>query len=132
MDKKQLIKKIIKGQLITSLIYTIVYFIISFIIWDFYNPFYWMIHLNEAPPELRFTLLIGLAFYYFILYSAIEQFEKDKKPVITNPDILAIQKVSEMAVTYLSGVEFLEWSKIEEKLLMKYKPNEQKTANRKD
>lgn len=132
MNKKQLIKKIIKGQVITAIIYIIVYLIISFTIWDFYNPFYWMIHLNEAPSEVRFTLLLGLAFYYFMLYSIIDQHEKDKKPIFTNTDFLALQTVNELVIKYLSNPDFQKWCEIEEKIIIKYDSDAQKRANRKD
>lgn len=49
-----MIKKILTGQLITFALYTVVYLVKSFVLWEFTNPFDWIINLPTYLPEVRF------------------------------------------------------------------------------
>lgn len=66
--------KIIKGQIITLILYCIIYLIISFVIWDFYNPFQWIIDIPDYKTEERAGILTGFVVYYAILYGVIKDF----------------------------------------------------------
>ena len=63
-----MIKKIILyNSLLNFVEYTIVYFIKSFIIWEFTNPFQWIINMPTYSEGTRFMIL-----FYFLVWQIIQ------------------------------------------------------------
>ena len=50
----------------TTIIYMIVYAVISFTIWEFKNPFQWIIDLPIKTEGIRFMIL-----FYYVLYTVV-------------------------------------------------------------
>lgn len=65
-------KILLKQLLISSGLYAFVYFFRTFVIFEFRNPFQWIIDIPSYSPEARFLLLFLIICYYsitlFIIY----------------------------------------------------------------
>lgn len=72
------LKMFIRGQLVTMFIYLIVYLVTSFVIWDFKNPFQWILDLPKADIVMRCGVLIVFVFYYSCLYITMSDIQKEK------------------------------------------------------
>jgi len=60
-------KVILYNWLIIALEYTIVYLVKTFIIWEFTNPFQWIIDLPTCTEGMRFMIL-----FYFLAWQIIQ------------------------------------------------------------
>lgn len=73
-------KIIITGQLITLALYIIIYLIGTFCLWEFKNPFKWIIDMPTYSGDSRFGILVGFFMYYAFLYCMVagHYFQKEK------------------------------------------------------
>lgn len=60
----------IKALLINLSTYLIVYTIWTFVIWEFKNPFQWIIDIPTYNDEQRSMGLFAVALYYFVIIGA--------------------------------------------------------------
>jgi hypothetical protein len=63
------LKLILTGQTITLCLYTIFYLFVSFIIFEFKNPFQWIVNIPIYNETNRFHILFSILFYYTVLYT---------------------------------------------------------------
>lgn len=67
---------------VTCVIYTIAYLVKTFIMWEFTNPFGWIINLPEYSSDTRVMILIAFLFLYpvqlFIVYDILKNKSKTK------------------------------------------------------
>ncbi|MBL4654175.1 MAG: hypothetical protein JKY53_15125 [Flavobacteriales bacterium] len=49
--------------------YTVIYFIGTFVVWEFRNPFQWIIDLPTYENEHRFFIFLSVLIYYGILFA---------------------------------------------------------------
>jgi len=65
---------------ITVILYTIVYMITCFVIWEWRNPFEWIIDIPDYKDEARFSILFMWVLYHGIVGRLVyEILKKDKK-----------------------------------------------------
>ncbi len=80
---KELTRVILYNSIISSINYLIVYLIRSFIIWQFNNPFQWIIDIPTEGREYRMVVLFCVTLYYGILstlvYGAKDELKKELK-----------------------------------------------------
>lgn len=79
MRKFKTMKNFKKTLLYINILYWIIYLIKSFIIWDFTNPYWWVLDLPNSR-ELRYIVLGALCFlgfYGFLCYTFLN--ERDEK-----------------------------------------------------
>lgn len=67
---------------VTCVIYTIAYLVRTFIMWEFTNPFSWIINLPEYSSCTRVMILIAFIFLYpiqlFLVYDILKNKSKIK------------------------------------------------------
>lgn len=72
-------KTIIKRSLFVSLIiWTAVYFIKTFIIWEFTNPFQWLIDIPNYTQEVRVCILFSYLIYQCVSIVFLFEFKSDE------------------------------------------------------
>lgn len=57
---REILKKHLKS---TALIYIMIYLIATFVLWEFRNPFQWIIDIPTYDEKSRFAILFCYAFY---------------------------------------------------------------------
>lgn len=62
---------ILIGQTITAILCIIAYLIKTFIIWEFTNPFNWIINMPNYDNETRGMIIVFIIMYYGVLYSIL-------------------------------------------------------------
>jgi len=78
--KPNRLMKILKGMILLNLVtYTVVYFVFSFIMWEFRNPFQWIIDIPAYDSEDRFLLLFFVVFYYVVVFGIVGSYYQEKK-----------------------------------------------------
>lgn len=90
-------KIIITGQLITLAIYIIIYLVGTFCLWEFRNPFQWIIDIPTYSNDSRFGILFGFVTYYTMLYCFVaghyfqkEKAEREKVEDLENGNLLEL------------------------------------------
>lgn len=72
--------KKLKQLLLTYIsIYSIVYLLISFIIWEFKNPFQWIIDIPKYTFDIRICILFGTLLSYITISSLSNEIFKGNK-----------------------------------------------------
>jgi len=128
----KIIKRIIKGQLITASIYLVFYLAFCFITWRFFNPFEWIINLPNTSDTNRFLILFYLVFYYSVLYGLLSIHSK-KDENLKHEDLKTLDETNQLASKYLCKSDFGVYIELEKIIITKYyNSNEQKRTNRKD
>lgn len=72
-------KTFLTGIVITSILYIIIYLIYTFIVWNFTNPFLWIISIPKYDQGTRVVILFYWSLYYIILYISIYNYYKNKQ-----------------------------------------------------
>lgn len=69
----------IKIQIVISLIiYSVSYLVKTFVLFEFTNPFEWILMIPKLTPWDRGVLLTALAMYYATCYVCILMYEENK------------------------------------------------------
>lgn len=82
MNKK--LELILRGQIITMSIYTFIYLCRTFILFEFTNPFQWIVDIPTYTSERRGELLFYFIVYYCTLYIVIYQVYNDLSEKLKN------------------------------------------------
>ena len=83
-------KTILLSTLLNMVVYIVIYMIRTYVIWEFRNPFEWILNIPDYSYDTRGQLLCGFVVYYFMLVSAsqgvIEKLKqkKDERKQIDN------------------------------------------------
>ena len=78
-SKMKKVVSIIKRQiLLTLFIYLVVYLFTTFVIWEFTNPFQWLINLPTYSNEDRMFILFFYLFYQAVSIATIDTLIKEK------------------------------------------------------
>ena len=76
--------KILKQHLTTTVIlYSIIYFSYSFIMWEFKNPFEWIINVPTYESSSRFLILFAWGAYHSVSLTILTEANRD----FTNTEI---------------------------------------------
>lgn len=73
---------ILIGQTITAILYIVVYLVKTFIIWEFTNPFSWIINMPNYDNETRGFIMFGIVFYYCFLYGILYDSKESIKQLL--------------------------------------------------
>ena len=79
MKKYLAIKSIKRTMIVTVAAYLFVYVCYSFTVFEFKNPFQWIINIPTYQTEERFGIMVGFLMYYGISFFAWHDHFKAKK-----------------------------------------------------
>ena len=75
MESFKYLKTYQKQLIITVSTYFILYISKTFIMWEFENPFKWLIEIPTYSVGARFIILLSYSIYHSVVYAFIKCFE---------------------------------------------------------